>query len=163
MYRQMNINFSKQLVNALKLLKIPLFSVFLKQLNDEDKLKPNDIENELLKYIGLNIPKLKYMMINIKKKKKIEKLETKKFDALEELDENLSSLRLRNTYFRKRPTSIGEETELRNAKRKKIDEIDRLETELKSKEELKYIEDYKNGELLSDVDYDKEDILHEIN
>ena len=70
MYRQMNINFSKQLVNALKLLKIPLFSVFLKQLNDEDKLKPNDIENELLKYIGLNIPKLKYMMINIKKKKK---------------------------------------------------------------------------------------------
>ena len=70
MYRQMNINFSKQLVNALKLLKIPLFSVFLKQLNDEDKLKPNDIENELLKYIELNIPKLKYMMINIKKKKK---------------------------------------------------------------------------------------------
>ena len=69
MYRQMNINFSKQLVNALKLLKIPLFSVFLKQLNDEDKLKPNDIENELLKYIELNIPKLKYMMINIKKKK----------------------------------------------------------------------------------------------
>ena len=70
MYRQMNINFSKQLVNALKLLKIPLFSVFLKQLNDEDKLKSNDIEDELLKYIGLNIPKLKYMMINVKKKKK---------------------------------------------------------------------------------------------
>ena len=158
----MNINFSKQLVNALKLLKIPLFSVFLKQLNDEDKLKSNDIEDELLKYIGLNIPKLKYMMINVKKKK-IEKLQAKKFDALEELDENLSSLRLRNTYFRKRPTNIGEETELRSAKRKKIDEIDRLETELKSKEELKYIEDYKNGELLSDVDYDKEDILHEIN
>ena len=26
----------------------------------------------------------------------------------------------------------------------------------------RYIEDHKNGELLSDIDYDKEDILHEI-
>ena len=27
---------------------------------------------------------------------------------------------------------------------------------------MKYIEDHKNGELLSDLDYDKEDVLHEI-
>ena len=35
---------------------------------------------------------------------------------------------------------------LRDVTRKKIDEIDRLETELKEKEELKYIEDCKNSD-----------------
>ena len=51
--------------------------------------------------------------------KEIEELETKKVGALEELDKNLDFLRLRNTYFRKIPTNIEEEIELRSLKRKR--------------------------------------------
>ena len=68
------------------------------------------------------------------------------------------SLALRYTYFEK-SYDIEKERKVRDVARKKIDEIDRLETELKEKEELKYIEDCKNSELLSDLDHDKEDIL----
>ena len=68
------------------------------------------------------------------------------------------SLALRCTYFEK-SYDIEKERKVRDVTRKKIDEIDRLETELKEKEELKYIEDCKNSELLSDLDHDKEDIL----
>ena len=68
------------------------------------------------------------------------------------------SLALRYTYFEK-SYDIEKERKVRDVTRKKIDEIDRLETELKEKEELKYIEDCKNSELLSDLGHDKEDIL----
>ena len=68
------------------------------------------------------------------------------------------SLALRSIYFEK-SYDIEKERKVRDVTRKKIDEIDRLETELKEKEELKYIEDRKNSELLSDLDHDKEYIL----
>ena len=68
------------------------------------------------------------------------------------------SLALGYTYFEK-SYDIEKERKVRDVTRKKIDEIDRLETELKEKEELKYIEDCKNSELLSDLDHHKEDIL----
>ena len=41
-------------------------------------------------------------------------------------------------------------------------EISKEIEELEMKIIDRYIEDHKNGELLSDIDYDKEDILHEI-
>ena len=44
---------SKQIVNALKLLGMP-FLGFLKKLNEESKIKSEDIDDELLKYIELN-------------------------------------------------------------------------------------------------------------
>ena len=54
---------SKEIANALKILKISLFLGFLKKLKEQDKLKSDDIENELIKYIESNITKLRYMMI----------------------------------------------------------------------------------------------------
>ena len=48
---------SKQIVNALKLLGMPLFLGFLK------KLKSDDIENELLNCTKWNIAKLRYRMV----------------------------------------------------------------------------------------------------
>ena len=54
---------SKQIVNALKLLGMPLFLGFLK------KLKSDDIENELLNCTKSNIAKLRYIMV---KKFKVE-------------------------------------------------------------------------------------------
>ena len=65
--------------------------------------------------------------------KEIEKLEIKKVDKLEELDENLSSLALRYRFFEK-SYDIEKEIKLRNVTWKKIDELDWLKTEL---EELK--------------------------
>ena len=61
-------------------------------------------------------------------------------------------LALRSIYFEK-SYDIVKERKVRDVTRKKIDEIDRLETELKEKE------DRKNSELLSDLDHDKEYIL----
>ena len=54
---------SKQIFNALKLLVTPFFSRFVKQLKEHDKLKSDDAENELLKYIELNNAKLTNMVI----------------------------------------------------------------------------------------------------
>ena len=48
---------SKQIVNVLKLLGMPLFLGFLK------KLKSDDIENELLNCTKSNIAKLRYIMV----------------------------------------------------------------------------------------------------
>ena len=42
---------------------MPLFLGFLKKLKKEDKLKSDDIDNELIKYIKLKMTKLRYMMI----------------------------------------------------------------------------------------------------
>ena len=54
---------SKQVVDALRLLEMPLFLGFLKKLKEDGKLQTDDIENELLKYIKLNKAKIRYMMI----------------------------------------------------------------------------------------------------
>ena len=54
---------SKEIANALKILKMSLFLGLLKKLKEQDKLKSDDIENELIKYIESNITKLRYMMI----------------------------------------------------------------------------------------------------
>ena len=54
---------SKEIANALKILKMSLFLGFLKKLKEQDKLKSDDIEKELIKYIESNITKLRYMMI----------------------------------------------------------------------------------------------------
>ena len=54
---------SKEIANALKILKMSLFLGFLKKLKEQDKLKSDDIENELIKYIERNITKLRYIMI----------------------------------------------------------------------------------------------------
>ena len=40
-----------------------LFLGFLKQLKKEDKLKSDNIENELSKYMGLNKSKLRYITV----------------------------------------------------------------------------------------------------
>ena len=39
------------------------FLGFLKKFKKEDKLKSDDIENELIKYIKSNISKIKYLVI----------------------------------------------------------------------------------------------------
>ena len=54
---------SKQVVDALRLLEMPLFLGFLKKLKEDGNLQPDDIENELLKYIKSNKAKIRYMMI----------------------------------------------------------------------------------------------------
>ena len=53
----------KKIVNALKLLGMPHFLGLFKQLKDEGKIKSDDIDNELSKYMELNKTKLIYMMI----------------------------------------------------------------------------------------------------
>ena len=42
---------------------MPHLSGFFKRLNEEDKKKSDDVENELLKCIELNKTNLRYMMI----------------------------------------------------------------------------------------------------
>ena len=42
---------------------MPIFLGFSQKLKREDKLKSDDIENELIKYIKLKLAKLRYKMI----------------------------------------------------------------------------------------------------
>ena len=53
----------KKIVDASKHLDIPHFSGLFKQLKEEGKLKSDNTDDELLKYIKLNKTKLSYMMI----------------------------------------------------------------------------------------------------
>ena len=131
--------------------------MMIKKLKDELK-NLKSILNEIEK---LKITRQLAMEQAYEISKELKELEIKIIDILEELDENLCSLRLRNRYFWKRPCIIEKENKFKT-KKKKIGKLDRLETELKEKEELKYIEHHKNDELLSDLDYNKKDILHEI-
>ena len=59
------------MINALRLLKTPLFIEFLKILREKNKLYSNGdvLEVELLKYIGLNKKKMDYIAIKKFKKK----------------------------------------------------------------------------------------------
>ena len=63
------------------------------------------------------------------------------------LQENLKFGTLRNR-FRGRPNSIEEEIELRKQRRKKIDSIERLKTEVEEWE-------FKSVKLLQDLNYEK--------
>ena len=132
--------------------------MMIKKLKDELK-NLKSILNEIEK---LKITRQLAMEQAYEISKELKELEIKIIDIWEELDENLCSLRLRNRYFWKRPCIIEKENKFKNVTKKKIGKLDRLETELKEKEELKYIEHHKNDELLSDLDYNKKDILHEI-
>ena len=59
---------SKKMVNTLRLLKMSLLIGFLKILGEENKIYSDDdvLEEGLLKYIGLNIKKIDYIMIKKK-------------------------------------------------------------------------------------------------
>ena len=95
-------------------------------------------------------------------KYEIEVLEIKRTDTLEELDENLMPLALRGRYFEK-SYDTKKERKLKNVTRKKIDGIDIIfKKELEKMEELEIEREFKTDELLSDLYYDKEDVLHKI-
>ena len=95
-------------------------------------------------------------------KYEIEVLEIKRTDTLEELDENLMPLALRCRYFEK-SYDTKKERKLKNVTRKKIDGIDIIfKKELEKMEELEIEREFKTDELLSDLYYDKEDVLHKI-
>ena len=66
---------------------------------------------------------------DIETNNKSKELEAEKIDELELLQENLR-FRTLKTIFRRRPNSIEEEIELRKQTRKKIDSIERLNTEV---------------------------------
>ena len=70
------------------------------------------------------------MLGNKKIKKRLKELETERIDELEMLQENLKFGPLKNRFW-ERPNSIKDEIELRNQTRKKIDNIERLKTEIK--------------------------------
>ena len=55
----------KKIVNALKLLRMPLFTGFFKILRENNKTYFDDdvLEEELLKYIVLNNKKIDYIVI----------------------------------------------------------------------------------------------------
>ena len=54
---------SDKLVNALKVPVLPHFLRFFKQLKEEGKIKCDNIDEKLLKYIELNKTELDYMMV----------------------------------------------------------------------------------------------------
>ena len=77
------------------------------------------------------------------------------------LDEHLRISILRNRFL-ERSNYFEEQIKLRNVTRKKITEIDRLKIELKKKEELITMKEFKNNELLSDLYCVKIDMLVDI-
>ena len=157
----------KKIVNALKLLGMPHFLGFFKQLKDEGKIKSDDIDNELSKYMELNKTRLIYMMIKkfkdsrtdlkailneIEKIKIIRELEIEEIkvitqkklkkleiEKIDELEEWHVKLRfgIIINRFFKKPNSIEDEIELKKITRKKINGVDRLETKVKEIEYLK--------------------------
>ena len=78
---------SKEIANALKILKMSLFLGFLKKLKEQDKLKSDDIENELIKYIESNMTELRYLMIK-DFKDGLKKLRVKKIRIKNETQKN---------------------------------------------------------------------------
>ena len=146
---------SKQIVNALSILRMPLFLGFLKP-KKENKLKSDDIGNELIKYIKSNISKIRYMTIQNHKNslKPLKELKKLKLFREQEID------KIKNTTNRKLNVLNDKLESLKrfNAHEDEIDEIERL------KEKVKYSNDHetKISKLLTDFKYEKEDILHEI-
>ena len=89
--------------------------MMIKKLKDELK-NLKSILNEIEK---LKITKQLAMEQAYEISKELEELEIKIIDILEELDENLSSLRLRNRYFWERPCIIEKENKFKNVTKKK--------------------------------------------
>ena len=78
------------------------------------------------------------MARNIKKSKnRAKKLEEKKIDELEELQKKLNFAAIKNRFWW-RPNSFKEELTFRKITRKKINEMEKLETEIKEMKRLKY-------------------------
>ena len=69
---------------------MPLFLGFLKKLKKEDKLKSDDIDNELIKYIKLKMTKWRYKMIeefknefkNLKELKELKSVREKEINEM---------------------------------------------------------------------------------
>ena len=69
---------------------MPLFLWFLKKLKKEDKLKSDDIDNELIKYIKLKMTKWRYKMIeefknefkNLKELKELKSVREKEINEM---------------------------------------------------------------------------------
>ena len=145
----------KQIVNALSILRMPLFLGFLKP-KKENKLKSDDTGNELIKYIKSNISKIRYMTIQNYKNSLKPLKEFKKLKLLREQEIN----EIKNTTNRKLNVLNDKLESLKrfNAHEDEIDEIERL------KEEVKYSNDHetKISKLLTDFKHEKEDILHGI-
>ena len=119
-------------------------------------MKCDNIENELIKYIKSNISKIKYMVIK-RYKDSIKPLkELKKLKLLREQEIN----EIKNTTKRKLNVLNDKLDSLIrfNTHKDEINEIERL------KEEVKYSYDHetKISKLLTDLKYEKEDILREI-
>ena len=87
-------------------------------------------------------------------KRRVERIRNKKIDELEKLHEKLRFGTVKNIFW-ERLNSIEEETELREIIRKKINEIDSLETEIKDVKELKIEGESKATKLLADLNFDK--------
>ena len=72
-----------------------------------------------------------------KSKNRAKKLEEKKIDELEELQKKLNFAAIKNRFWW-RPNSFKEELTFRKITRKKINEMEKLETEIKEMKRLKY-------------------------
>ena len=72
-----------------------------------------------------------------KSKNRAKKLEEKKIDELEELQKKLNFAAIKNRFW-SRPNSFKEELTFRKITRKKINEMEKLETEIKEMKRLKY-------------------------
>ena len=96
----------------------------------KNKINDLDLVNCLihLKMLFKKIDKVSIVK-DIETNNKSKELEAEKIDELELLQENLR-FRTLKTIFRRRPNSIEEEIELRKQTRKKIDSIERLNTEV---------------------------------
>ena len=96
----------------------------------KNKINDLDLVNCLihLKMLFKKIDKVSIVK-DIETNNKSKELEAEKIDELELLQENLR-FRTLKTIFRRRSNSIEEEIELRKQTRKKIDSIERLNTEV---------------------------------
>ena len=82
-------------------------------------------------------------------------------DILEKLDADLTTLELKCTFFKtfEKPHNFEKERKLRLSAKEKINEIERLNEEVKNKDDDA---ETKFSKLLIDLEYDKHDILHDI-
>ena len=82
-------------------------------------------------------------------------------DILEKLDADLTTLELKCTFFKtfEKPHNFEKERKLRLSAKEKINEIERLNEEVKNKDDDA---ETKFSKLLTDLEYDKHDTLHDI-
>ena len=82
-------------------------------------------------------------------------------DILEKLDAELTTLEIKCTFFKtfEKPHNFEKERKLRLSAKEKINEIERLNEEVKNKDDDA---ETKFSKLLTDLEYDKHDTLHDI-